>query len=266
MSNAPVANYAVELLYEERPLLSKAEVLTMLRDRCGAASAVDVSSPDGLNFFFPDLRVPAKGSSLPVQVAMTIEGSPLPASDTEPALKQTWDWKRVRDVVAKHTARLTLTDLLAVGLPYKSRLSFFHNVLQGINEFIAPTAILWRPSQRIVSPIALTQALRPGDKRDELKGALNLRRTVTKGPEGIVVDTVGLAAFGLPDLEAGLGERMPMPVEALLRSLARYVYDLGDVVTDGRKVPGPPGEGTWMVRTGRSTVPPDREVLRVGPA
>ena len=68
--NAPVTSYAVDLLYDELPLFTRDEVLAKLRDRCGAASAMDPTPGGGLNFFFPDLRVPFKGGSAPVQVAL----------------------------------------------------------------------------------------------------------------------------------------------------------------------------------------------------
>ena len=44
--NAPVTSYVVDLLYDELPLFTRDEVLHKLRDRCGAASAMD-PGPDG---------------------------------------------------------------------------------------------------------------------------------------------------------------------------------------------------------------------------
>ena len=43
---------AVDLLYEELPLFTRDEVLAKLRDRCGAASAMDPSQGGGLNGSF----------------------------------------------------------------------------------------------------------------------------------------------------------------------------------------------------------------------
>ena len=74
--NTPVTSYAVDLLYEELPLFTRDEILAKLRDRCGAASAMDPGAGGGLNFFFPDLRVPFKEGTAPVQMAMTINRGP----------------------------------------------------------------------------------------------------------------------------------------------------------------------------------------------
>jgi len=117
--NTPVSSYAVDLLYDELPLFSRDEVLGKLRYRCGAASAMDNAKDGGLNFFFPDLRAPFKDSTVPVQVAITVAPGPLAVDQVMATMKQTWDGAEAKDVVAKHQAVATLSDLLASGLPYK---------------------------------------------------------------------------------------------------------------------------------------------------
>jgi hypothetical protein len=257
--NTPVSSYAVDLLYEELPLFSRDEVLAKLRDRCGAASAMDPSSGGGLNFFFPDLRVPFKEGTAPVQIALTVHPGPLPPEQAQASLKQTWDWAEAKDALARHQAHVAVSDLLGHGLPYKSRLGFFQNVLCGILELMKPVAIRWRASQKLVNPPALLKALDPGETRDPIKGAVNVRRTLVKSAGGVVMDTLGLGALGLPDFEISLGERMPPLFDAMLRSLARYEYDLGDVIAEGRTVKG--GGEAFRCERGTSSVEPTRDVF-----
>lgn len=261
--NTPVTSYAVDLLYEELPLFTRDEILHKLRDRCGAASAMDPGKDGGLNYFFPDLRVPFKESTVPVQVAMTVNSGPMPVDQAQAALKQTWDWAEAKDALAKHQAHVVVSDLLAAALPYKSRLGFFQNVLSGVLELMQPLAIRWRPSQKIVSPAALVKALEPGEKRDAIKGAVNVRRTLVKSVGGVVMDTLGFSALGLPDFEVALGDRLPPPFEGMLRSLARYQYDLGDVFADGRTVKG--GTESFRLERGQSSAEPSREVFVLKP-
>jgi hypothetical protein len=259
----PVSSYAVDLLYEELPLLTRDEVLAKLRDRCGAASAMDPGAEGGLNFFFPDLRVPFKEGTAPVQISLGVHPGPLPADQAQAALKQTWDWAEAKDALARHRAHVVVSDLLGHGLPYKSRLGFFQNVLGGILELMQPVAIRWRPSQKLVSPAALVKALSPGDTRDPIKGAVNVRRTLVKSAGGVVMDTLGLGALGLPDFEVSLGERMPPLFDAMLRSLARYEYDLGDVIAEGRTVKG--GGESFRCERGTSCAEPSRDVFVLKP-
>jgi hypothetical protein len=261
--STPVASYAVDLLYDELPLFSRDEVLGKLRDRCGAASTMDNAKDGGLNFFFPDLRAPFKDSTVPVQIAMTVTPGQLPVDQVMPVMKQTWDWAEAKDVVSKHQAIVTVSDLLASGLPYKSRLGFFQNVLSGILELLQPLALRWRPSGKFVNPTVLLAALEPGPKRDAIRGAVNVRRTIVKSTGGVVLDTLGLGALGLPDFEVALGDRMPPPFEIALRSLARYEYDLGDVIAPGRTVRT--GTEAFQLARATSSVEPKRDVFLLKP-
>jgi hypothetical protein len=266
MAEAATSSYAVELLYEIAPVFTKAELLTQLRDRCGAVSAVDPSSEDGLNFFFPAYRVPFKDDAMPVQVAITVHDAPFEDPTLEKALGRTLDWGEARAVADSHTAYVTLTDILAVQLEYKSRLGLFQNVLQGLMELVMPSAILWRPSLKVVRPMALIQALKPGESRNALHGAVNVRRFKSADRPGrMLMDTLGLAAIGLPDLEVAFEGVDPARIEAILLSLARYQFDLGDVIADGRlfKVPGT--EVSWACSRGTSKQAPPREVIALKP-
>jgi hypothetical protein len=266
MTEAATSSYAVELLYEIAPVFTKAEVLTQLRDRCGAVSAVDPSSEEGLNFFFPAYRVPFKDDAMPVQVAVTVHDAPLEDPSLEKALGRTLDWGEARAVADSHTAHVTLTDILAVQLEYKSRLGLFQNVLQGLMELVMPSAILWRPSLKVVRPMALIQALNPGDSRNALYGAVNVRRFKSADRPGrMLMDTLGLAAIGLPDFEVPFEGVEPAQIEAILWSLARYEFDLGDVIADGRvfKVPGT--KVSWVCTRGTSKQAPPREVIGLKP-
>jgi hypothetical protein len=52
----------------------------------------------------------------------------------------------------------------------------------------------------------------------------------------------------------------PQKVEPFVMSIARYIFDLGDVLPDGRVVKGPAGD-RWVVKRSRASNIPAREVL-----
>jgi hypothetical protein len=259
---APVGSYAVDLLYESAPLWTREEVIRALAERCGAVEPV---SPDEkvLHFRFPDIRVPRAGKETPVQCALAVQGKAIDARDVESAFAQTRDWGEARAVVEGHLASVGVTDVLAAGLPYKNRLRLFLDVLHGLMDLAGPLAILWRPAGKFVRPLALPASIKPGDPQDAVRTVVGTRRLKAGGVK--VVDTLGLAALGIPDLECLPGERPALPVEGLLLALARYVFDLGDVLAEGRGIKGPDGRERWVCRRGRSTAGPDRPVVRVGP-
>ena len=74
-----------------------------------------------------------------------------------------------------------------------------------------------------------------------------------------MLDTLGLGSLGLPDFEVALGERMPQAFELALRSLARYQYDMGDVIAEGRTIKA--GAEAFQLAIGSSSVDPKRDVF-----
>jgi hypothetical protein len=255
--------YSVELLYEFAPLLTPAEVAAKLTERCGS---VEPGTGDGLVFGFPAYGEAGPDGVLPVQVSVEPHVEPLDDPALEKALSQTWDWREARAVADGHGAYVTLSDRLRIPLEYRPRLGLFQNVLQGLMELAMPGAILWRPSGKVVNPVALTRALRPGEARDALRGAANVRRFKSQDRPGrMLMDTLGLSAIGLPDFEAAFEGVDPARMEAVLLSLARYEYDLGDVIAVGRVVKVPGSETPWVCTRGPSKQKPEREVIRLVP-
>ena len=256
--------YAVELLCEAPPRLEAGELLPPIRDRVGAASLMDPNNRSGgLNLHFPQHRVPFRGESVPVQAVVGLLQHPVDTKFFSAALDQTWDWPRARDAVAIHRVSVVVSDLLAGTLPYKERLELFQGTLLGVLEVVPAAAILWRPCGRLVDPTAYRRSHREGPSRDPLFGPLNVRMFPAAADGEVLMDTLGLSALGLPDLQARFTGVDPNAVAGLLHGAARYVFDKGDVLGDGDTVPGPDGKMKWTCRPGESAAPPARRVVEL---
>lgn len=255
--------YAVELLCEAPPKIEPQELLGRLRDRVGAVGFVDPDQKTaGLNFHFPQHRVGFKGDSVPAQCVVGLSPRPVDDKFLTAALDQSWDWKEARAAVAIHHVTVVVSDLLASGLPYPERLDLFQKCLLATLEIVPACAILWRPSGKLVDPTAYRRSHRTGE--DALFGPLNVRM-FTEG-DAVTMDTLGLSALGLPDLQAKfLGSQIdPNSVAGLLHGAARYVFGKGDVLKDGDTVPGP-GGGNWECRRTTAIAPPARAVVELVP-
>jgi hypothetical protein len=253
--------YAVELLCESPPKIEPQELLARLRDRVGAVGFVDPDAKTaGLNFHFPQHRVGFQGDTAPAQCVVGLSPRPVDDRFLTAALDQSWDWKEAKAAVAIHRVTVVVSDLLASGLPYAERLELFQQVLLGTLELVPACGILWRPCGRLVDPTAYRRSHRTGE--DPLYGPLNVRM-FTEG-QTVLMDTLGLAALGLPDLQAKFeaGQVEPNTVAGLLHGAARYVYGHGDVLKDGDTVPGPSG-GRWECRRTSAEAPPARPVVEV---
>ena len=259
--------YAVELLCETPPPLLAGDILPCVRDRVGAAALVDPdATAGGLNLHFPQVRVPFKGESVPVQCVIGLLNHPVDERFLTAALDQSWDWPEARAAVADHRCSVVVSDLLASGLPYRERLDLFQNVLLGVLEVVPASAILWRPCGRVVDPTAYRRSRREGEQSDPLFGALNVRMFPTEESGEVLMDTLGLSALGLPDLQCRFTGVDPNLVAGLLHGAGRYVFDKGDVLSEGHTVPAPGGKGQWACQPGVASAPPARRVVELLPS
>src|SRR5215831_2919502 len=81
----------------------------------------------------------------------------------------------------------------------------------------------------------------------------------------VVMDTLGLQVFGLPDLQCHChGIELPR-LATYLRNAANYIFERGDVVRDGDTIEGlEPGE-KWRCLQEEALIPPDRLVIDLDP-
>ena len=57
----------------------------------------------------------------------------------------------------------------------------------------------------------------------------------------MVMDTLGLHVFGLPDVQCHFRDREPGEIATMLFSTAVYLFRSGDVIADGNTISGPQG-------------------------
>jgi hypothetical protein len=163
------------------------------------------------------------------------------------AIGHTRDWPAAAETAARARAAVKLVD----ELPSEERLAAFVARVAAAAKKLPCVAIWWMPAQRLVEPRALAAAARD---EDPLRVALNVR----------IMDTVGMAALELPDVQCHFFALDVAQVAALLEETARYVYGEGDVIGDGDTVPGLDGEA-WDCRREVALVDPPRDVVDLTP-
>ena len=260
--------YAVELLYAFAPTIRKPQLLRALAKRCPAVEPLDKNPQQGLlAFIHPDHLIALKDATVPAQILV----SPLEKVPTgegiESALQQSWDFPRARNVVAQSGAAVLVSDLMSSALPYLERFDLFTRCLLAVLEVAPPEAIHWVPAQRIVNPIAYRKSADQSVPARFFAGAINVRLFNAGGAaEGtMLMDTMGLAALGLPDIQCHFRTLDPQQMAPFLYNLAMYVFERGDVFEDGHTVDGIDGE-KWLVRHEQSLSAPGRQVLDIEPA
>ena len=251
--SAPSALVA-ELWFEQAPDLSDPRLLEVLRELSPDAEAQQDS-----------LTVPYRNPTGNGQVAagpaplvtVVMPSSPLGESGKQrPDVRQTWDWAGAEAAVARANAGVLVTELLVAGWSPQDRVTALSRVVDALARWSPPVAVWWPHSQKVSDPATLAP--------DDLAGIVNVRFfTVAGDDEAMVLDTLGLHVFGLPDLQCHFRGRDPGEIAGLLYGTALYVFDSGDVIADGNTISGPDGEGRYVCRRERSLLEPSRLVLDV---
>src|SRR5258706_439837 len=104
--------------------------------------------------------------------------------------------------VAAATSAVLVTDFMSGGLEYHERLDLFQRALLGVLSVVPCLAVHWQPSQQVIDPSAYRAASEKPPADLFFAGALNVRLfNIENSPGDFVMDTLGLAALGLPDLQ-----------------------------------------------------------------
>lgn len=183
----------------------------------------------------------------------------------EAALNQTWDWPNARESVQHAQAELVIRDAAAHALGRRRRLRFVHALLRAAFEQTPVLALHWMPSQRIVHPEAYRESVGHGAPAGDTAINVRLFRIPDGKPGEMLMDTLGLAALGLPDLQCHFTGLNPGDVAPLLFAYAEYLFDKGDVLNDDSMVRGIHDQQEWVVHREESLAPPARDVVDIRP-
>jgi hypothetical protein len=241
-----------ELWYESVPDLSDPALLDALRRVSQAAEAQDGS----LLVPHTDVVMDLEQGRLPLLTAV-FAGSELDhTAKTLPNVGQTWDWEEAEERLRSCTGSVLVTEMLATQFTPQQRVHGLTAVVKALVEHTSPAAVSWPQSQRVTDPASV--------QTGELSGVVNVRFfTVDDDPGAMVMDTLGLHIFELPDVQCHYRDFDPAQVAAMLFSAAAYVFDAGDVIDDGHTISGPRGDEHFVCQHEQSLLAPARMVLDV---
>lgn len=246
-----------ELWYEVPPDLEDPRLLAALQETAPQAQLQEGS----LTVPHDDVQLETESGMMPL-LTVVLTGSPLDHSaKTLPDASQTWDWPEAATALRGCTGSVLVSELLAERFTPDQRVNGLMSVLGVLIAQTAPRAVYWLNSQRVTDPASFDA--------DSLDGVLNVRFFTVDGDASpddepaLVMDTLGLDLFELPDLQCHYRGYDPSQVAAMLYSTAVYVFTEGDVIDDGHTISGTRGDERFVCRHELSLLPPSRTVLDV---
>jgi hypothetical protein len=252
--------YLVRLLYDQSPRLDHARWATDTASRFGGAvermgDEGDTTGDDAIAVMFPTELITFTEGSLPMQVWMMREG-PGGTAEFDEDLQQTWDWPDAGEAVAGAPVAIAVSDLMASSIEPARRLRVFMAALAGLITQAPPRAIQWWPAQRIVDPAAFLRDV--AEDPQAFSTAVNVRNfSIAEGDDESVMDTMGMAKLGLPDIQVHFRGRDLDDMAGTILGTARYLFDNGDLIEDGHTV----GVERWVARHEVALIDPERDVL-----
>lgn len=257
--------YYVELLFDEIPKIEAKLILQHLNRAFGDVSVKEDSSK--YIVFSLDGLVKKHQELDPIpQIVVVKNYEELDRNRLEMALSQTWDWNEKENAIETSKYKITICDFLSENLARQDRIEIFNKVMKIFVENLDCLAIHWINSLKMVSPETYISAISSGDTADYLYGALNVRLFIVDQENGeFLMDTMGLACLGLPDLQCNFKGLNPEEVAGILINYGYYIFEKGDVIKDGHTIQGLDEEQKWMCEHQNAMALPQRIVLDLNP-
>ena len=147
---------------------------------------------------------------------------------------------------------------MASGLHHKERQLILAWALKLFTAYSNCIAVASKITQQIIDADAVRQS------NDPLLGFINIRM-FNAGDQGMVMDSLGLSALGLYDIQCHFVGLEANQVAQRLFNIAYYIFDEEPYFENGHTIDGLNGEN-WRVQFMNSLVSPEREVLDLYPS
>lgn len=255
--------YYVKLLLKEPAVLDQTALYRKLVD---VFHEVDIVSTNGLSMYAlkeheviyqNDKRVP---SMLMTTEAVAFERMMIPSM----SLMQCWDCEDGDALLADCHYELMVSDFLAGGLPYRERCEVLAQYIDLLLELLPECIAMYWPHAQKLLPVGAYRTSSWNKKELHfLDGGLLVRFFNLEGSEDKLVDTVGLSAIGLPDLQVHFHTISPDFIIRYVHHFASYLYQAGDIVKDGDTMDGRTAQERWVCHLEDSLLEPERVVLDV---
>jgi hypothetical protein len=249
-----------ELLYERQAGLDQAGLLAEVnQDLPGTVLAGDDRQPTLLvHEGHGDVDL-IDGPTVPIMSVLTNADDDDQLKDPDRIdLSQTWEFPQAQAVLCRCRSALTVGEMFGRPYPPAQRLGAFRATVLAVCRLTGPVAVWWPTAGQLLPP--------PSPASPPLMGLVNVRLFRVEGSASdVVMDTLGLQVFGLPDLQCHChGIELPR-LATYLRNAASYVFERGDVIRDGDTIEGiEPGE-KWRCLQEEALIPPDRLVIDLDP-
>ncbi|MCD7840576.1 MAG: DUF4261 domain-containing protein, partial [Erysipelotrichaceae bacterium] len=204
------------------------------------------------------------GEQAPFQLMLT-DIEPLKPHDIDDAaLLQCWNTNNPRQLLNQCHYKITIADFMSARMPRVKRCQILAQYLDIMLHLYPECIALYFPhAQKFMSVEAYQNSQWDNKSVHFLDGGLNVRLYNIENSQGMVVDTIGMRAIGLPDLQMRFYKLDVDEVVACMYRLASQLFLNGDTFNDGDYIDGRYIYESWQLYHKESLLPPARLVLDI---
>lgn len=181
------------------------------------------------------------------------------------AASQSWHWPEAASATVGHAAHLTIATSFPPNIRLPDIVQLHHRAHLAVTEFATTLAVLWPAAGKLTRVDDLGGLAR--GEFNLLDSCITLRAFADPESDGAgqTIDTVGLSALGLLDLELHTQTAASDEASAALTDLADRMLQGEKPSAEGQTIEWP-GLGLVSVHRQGARFEPPREVLRIEPA
>ncbi|EHI98183.1 hypothetical protein CDLVIII_1490 [Clostridium sp. DL-VIII] len=256
--------YSVELYMKEEPVILENDLLENIKKYCGNVE-ISSSQENNIIFAFMDHVLEYKNMSAPVSIVISKIFDKPDILKLNKSLGQSGDLKN-KEEIEKCSYRIIVTDIMAIGLEYNKRIELFQKALYAIVELIPCEGIHFQLTEQVISRDEYLENNPFNEDYDLLFGILNVRLFNIEGREDeYLMDTLGLSAVGLCDLQCHFKNLDPDQVLDILYSYGYYIFDNSEAADNLKEIDGIYEEEKWKCEHEVSLAEPKRVVMDINP-
>jgi hypothetical protein len=265
VSDGFAETYSVEFYMKEKPIILETQLLENIKKYCGNVKIIS-NQDENLTFGFMDYILDYRNVSVPVTMMISISDEEPESEKLNRSLEQSWNYDKDKESIKSCKFKILVTDLMAIGLEYKKRVELFQKALYSIVELIPCEGINFHIAEQIISREGYLENNPLSDEYDPLFGILNVRIfKIGDEKKEYIMDTLGLSAIGLCDLQCHFKNLDPSGISNILYSYGYYIFDNQNAVDDMTAVEGISPNEKWKCRHEVALVEPERVVLDINP-
>lgn len=266
VSDGFVDVYSVELYMNKYPIVFENKLLESIRKYCGNVDII-ANKDSNITFAFMDHILEYKNANVPPGIAITIIDQGPDKEKLKKSLGQSWNYSNKNELVESCKVKVIVSDFLAIGLEYNKRVELFQKALYAIVEVLPCQLISFHITEQLITRDEYLENNPLDEEYDPLFGMLNVRKFNIEGKENeYIMDTLGLSAIGLCDLQCHYKNLDTNQVSDLLYSYGYYIFDNPDAAENINEIEGIPLKSSrWKCQHEVAIVEPERIVLDINP-